>query len=125
MKKIMFVSLALALIAALGYFLMDIGVIHPGDLTGESAPPGFDWIMMGGYAVGGMLIFWKKRWLWIAGAAINALVVVMFIIMYLDQSDVMFSAPGLITKIAQILLEIGLVYLIVKSKPVKSTVATK
>lgn len=39
--------------------------------------------------------------------------------MYADQPDVMFSAPGLITKIAQIFLEAGLIYLIVKSKPVK------
>jgi hypothetical protein len=32
--------------------------------------------------------------------------------MYSQKSEVMFSVPGLATKISQILLEIGLVYLI-------------
>jgi len=37
----------------------------------------------------------------------------------------MLSAPGLITKIAQVLLEIGLIYLIVKSKPKEAAVNIK
>jgi hypothetical protein len=115
MKRLMFVCLILAFIAALGYFLMGIGAISPGD-TGTSAPSGFDWIMLTGYIVGGILIFFKKRWLWILGACLNAAVIIGFIAMYAGKPSVMFSAPGLITKIPQILLEAGLVYLIIKCK---------
>ena len=115
-KRIMLVCVALAMIAALGYLLMAAGVIHPGDLQTGDAPPAIVWVMCACYVVGGLLILLKKRWLWKTGAGINAFVIVMFIVMYADQLDVMFSAPGLITKIAQILLEAGLIYLIVKSK---------
>jgi len=125
MKRVMIACIALAMVAALGYFLMGIGVIHPGDLIEEDAPPAIVWVMCGCYVIGGLLILLKMRRLWITGATINAFVVVVFIVMYLDQLDVMFSAPGLITKIAQILLEIGLIYLIVKSRPEKSAVSAK
>jgi hypothetical protein len=124
-NKIMLICVALAMTAALGYMLMGIGVIHPRDLIAEDAPPAIVWVMAGCYIVGGLLIFLKKRRLWITGTAINAFVVVMFMLMYAARPSVIFSAPGLITKIAQILLEIGLIYLIVKSKPEKSAVSAK
>ena len=120
MKNLMYFCLGLALVAALGYFLMGISVIHPGNLNGEGAPLGFDWIATGGYVVGGALILLKKRNLWITGAVINAIVIVGFYAMYHNQSDVMLSAPGLITKIPQILLEIGLISLILQSRRVRN-----
>jgi hypothetical protein len=91
------------------------GVIHPGDLLEEDAPPAIVWVACGCYVLGGLLILLKKRWLWKTGAGINTFVIVIFIIMYASRPSVMFSTPGLITKIAQIFLEVGLIYLIVDS----------
>ncbi|MBE9508222.1 MAG: hypothetical protein IMY86_09240 [Chloroflexi bacterium] len=62
------------------------------------------------------MILARKRWLWVIGAVINALVIVMFIAAYAARPGVLFSVPGLATKSAQILLEIGLIYLIVTYK---------
>ncbi len=116
-KTVSIACLVLALIAALAYALMGIGVIQPGDLVadGETMPP-FYYIIPVGYVVMGFLVLLKKRWLWIALAAINAFTILVFYGTYIGQPDVMFSAPGLITKIAQIIMEVGLIYLIVRSQ---------
>jgi multisubunit Na+/H+ antiporter MnhG subunit len=124
MKTLMYVSLGLTLVAALGYFLMGIGVIQPGSYDTNSAPTGIVWVACGCYVVGGALILLKRRNLWITGTVINAIVILFFYARYRSQSDIMLSAPGLITKIAQILLEAGLIYLIIKSKP-KASPTTK
>jgi hypothetical protein len=130
-KSIMICCLAMALVAALGYFLMGIGVIHVPDQplndtsSGRGAPPGFDWIMFGCYVIGSLLILLRNRRLWIAGAVLNAIPIVGFYAMWASRTDVMFSAPGLLTKIPQILLEAALIYLIVKSRPEKSAVTAK
>jgi hypothetical protein len=116
MKRLMTACFILALIAALGYGLMGIGVISPGDTGNGGGPPAFDWIMLAGYIVGGLLISLRKRWLWITGACLNAAVILGFIIMYAGKPSVMFSAPGLLTKIPQIILEVALIYLIFKYK---------
>ncbi len=42
----------------------------------------------------------------------NTLVMAIFFIMYRNNPAVIFSLPGLGTKIPQIILEVGLVYLI-------------
>ncbi len=114
MKRLMTACFILALIAALGYGLMGIRVISPGDIGTGGAPPAFEWIMFTGYIAGGLLIFLRKRWLWITGACINAAVILGFIIMYAGKPSVMFSAPGLLTKIPQIILEVALIYLTFK-----------
>ncbi len=125
MKKFMLVCLAMALISALIYVLLGIGVMHAGDLTSGDGIPAFFYIIPAGYVIGGLLILLKKRWLWITGAVINAFTIVMFYTAYAARPDILLSAPGLITKIAQVLLEIGLIYLIVKSKPKEATVNIK
>jgi hypothetical protein len=125
MKKFMLVCLAMALISALIYVLLGTGVMHAGDLTSGDGIPAFFYIIPGGYIIGGVLILLKKRWLWITGAAINAFTIVVFYTAYSARPDIMLSAPGLITKIAQVLLEIGLIYMIVKSKPKEATVNIK
>ena len=56
--------------------------------------------------------YWQ-RWLWIIGAIFNAIVITMFIMLYIERSGVLFSVPSLITKSAQIILEIGLIFLLV------------
>ncbi|HUT68915.1 MAG TPA: hypothetical protein VMW86_10275 [Dehalococcoidales bacterium] len=116
MKSVMIACLILALIAVVAYVLMGIGVIQPGDLQTDDTMPAFYYIIPVGYLIIGVLVLLKKRWLWITLAAFNAFTIVVFYAMYAGQPDVMFSAPGLITKIAQILLEIGLIYLIITFK---------
>jgi len=116
MKSVMIACLILALIAVVAYVLMGIGVIQPGDLQTDNTMPTFYYIIPVGYLIIGVLVLLKKRWLWITLAAFNAFTIVVFYAMYAGQPDVMFSAPGLITKIAQILLEIGLIYLIITFK---------
>jgi hypothetical protein len=111
-KKVMIACLILAVISAVVYVLMGVGLLKAGDLTGESMPA-FYYIIPGGYLIGGLLVLLNKRWLLLTGAIINAFTIVMFYTMYATQPDVMLSAPGLMTKIAQVLLEIGLIYLIV------------
>ncbi len=125
MKIVMYACLVLALIAVVGYVLMGIGVIKPGNLMETEEMPAFFYIIPAGYAIIGFLVLLKKRRVWIILAAVNAFTIVVFYAKYATQSDVLFSAPGLITKIAQILLEIGLIYLIMKSKPEKSAVMAK
>jgi len=114
MKRLMTACFILALVAALGYFLLGAGLIEAGNLGIENAPPPIAWVAGACYVVGGLLIFLKKRWLWIAGAAINTLVIVFFYTRYVSNPGVIVSAPGLITKIAQIILEVALIYLILK-----------
>lgn len=115
--RTIYICLALAVIAAATYFLMGLDVLQPGDLSPEDAPPAITWVIGGCYIVGGGLILLRRRWLWITGAVINLLVIVFFVVMYAGRPDVMFSAPGLITKISQLLLEAGLVYLIFAWRP--------
>jgi hypothetical protein len=61
-------------------------------------------------------MFLKKRWIYTAFSVINVFVIAVFVFMWAGRTDVLFSLPGLMTKIPQILLEIGLIYLLLKSK---------
>jgi len=116
MKVKLLSLLTLALLAALVYFLMGAGVLQPGDLQADDAPAGIAYFIGACYVIGGLLILARKRWLWVIGAVINALVIVGFFAAYAGRPSVLFSIPGLATKSAQILLEIGLIYLIVTHK---------
>ena len=116
MKRIMLGCLAMALIAALIYVLMARGIMHAGDIVADEGLPAYFYVVPGGYILGGLLILLKKRWLWITGAVINGFGITMFYTAYAARPEIMLSAPGLITKIAQILMEIGLIYLIVTYK---------
>ena len=115
-KSIMLFCLVLALISALTYVFLILGIFQVGDMTPEEGVPAYFYIVPAGYVIGGFLIFLKKRWLWIIGAVVNLIPIVVFYTAYAGRPDIMLSAPGLITKIAQVLLEIGLFYLIVMSK---------
>jgi hypothetical protein len=129
LENLKWLLVILALVAALGYLLMGVGVTTVpekplNDTSSDNdAPPGFDWIMFGGYLAGGLLILLKKRWLLITGAVLNAIPIIGFYAMWASRTDVMLSAPGLMTKIPQILLEIGLIYWLVKSRAVKTSAA--
>jgi hypothetical protein len=119
MKGILIGCLALALIAAVVYFLMGINVIPIPIVNGEKAQPSIVYVAAGCYLTGGFLILLRKRWLWIIGLIANSFVIAIFFLAYNQKPDIMFSLPGLVTKIAQILLEAGLIYLLVTFKKEK------
>jgi len=89
--------LTLSLLTALVYFLIGAGVLQPGDLQADEAPAGIAYFAGACYVVGGLLILARKRWLWVTGAVINALVIVGFIGAYAARPGVLFCVPGLAT----------------------------
>lgn len=114
-RSLMLGAVGLALLAALAYVLIALHVLGIGDFTAAEGPAGIVFVCAGCYLLGGLLILLRKRWLWMVGAGINALVVLAFFMAYQSRPAVMFSPGGLATKIAQILLEVALVVLIVKA----------
>jgi hypothetical protein len=116
MKNATVICLVLAFIAALFYFLMGAGFITVPALNTTDAPATIVYVAGGCYVLGGLLILLRKRWLWIIGLFMNTLVIFIFVSMYIQKPEVMFSLPGLGTKIAQLLLEAGLIYLIATYK---------
>ena len=84
-----------------------------GDLKPSEQPSAIVFMAAGCYVLGGLLILLRRRWLWIVGAVINALVILFFAMAYIHRPSVMFSAGGLVTKITQLLLEVCLLVLIV------------
>jgi hypothetical protein len=125
MKRVLFGCFLLAWIAALFYFLLGFGAINVPAIKAENAPAGMAYAAGGCYALGGLLVLARKRWLWMTGLLMNTLVIVIFFLMYREKPDIMLSLPGLGTKIAQILLEIGLVYLIAGYKKKSSSKSKK
>ena len=59
-----------------------------------------------------LLILLRRRWLWIVGAAISGMVILIFVLAYISWPLVLFSPGGLCTKLAEVLLEAILLYLI-------------
>jgi len=102
----------LALTAALSYVLVGLNVLAVGDLQTTEAPAAITYVCAGSYLLGGLLILLRWRWLWMVGAGINALVMLVFFTAYMSRPSVMFSPGGLVTKAAQLLLEAGLLYII-------------
>jgi hypothetical protein len=104
---------ALAFIAAVVYALVGINVISiPRPGTAE-APVAIFYIAAGCYFAGGLLVLGRRRWLWAVGLAANTWVIAIFFLAYHQKPEMMVSAAGLVTKIAQVLLEAGLIYLVV------------
>src|SRR5690348_7607918 len=103
--RVMWLAVALALIAALSYMMIQLGLLGVGDLQPTEGPPTIVYVAAGSYLLGGLLILARRRWLWIVGAVINALVILFFVMAYQHRPAVMFSPGGLVTKAAQLLLE--------------------
>ena len=61
--RVMWLAVALALIAALGYVLIQLGLLGVGDLQPTQEPPGIVYMAAGGYLLGGPLILFRRRWL--------------------------------------------------------------
>jgi hypothetical protein len=113
--RILWTAVALALFTALSYVLMAFNVIGVGDLQMDERPAGIIFVAAGCYLLGSLLILLRNRWLLLFGAFINAMVILFFFNMYQDRPAVMFSPGGLVSKIAQILLELALIYVIAVS----------
>ncbi len=110
--RVMQIAVALALITALSYILMQFNILGVGDLRADEKPAGIIYVAAACYLAGGLLILLRNRWLLLFGAFINAMVVLFFFSMYQNRPAVMFSAGGLVSKAAQILLELALFYVI-------------
>jgi hypothetical protein len=111
--RILWTAVALALITALSYILMQFNILGVGDLQMGEKPAGIIYIAAGCYLLGGLLILLRNRWLLLFGAFINAMVILFFFNLYQNRPAVMLSPGGLVSKIAQILLEITLIYVLV------------
>lgn len=111
--RVLWLSVALALVAALSYLMIQMGVLGVGDLKPSEQPSAIVYMAAGCYVLGGLLILLRRRWLWNVGAVINALVILFFAMAYIHRPSVMFSTGGLVTKITQLLLEVCLLVLIV------------
>lgn len=106
------IALGLALISALMYVLIALDVLDVG-IEGASSNALVAWVMgISGYLIGGLLILTHRRGLWITGAIINGLVLLLFLQKHADSPQVIFSPGGLATKIPQIVLEVAMLYLI-------------
>jgi hypothetical protein len=98
--------------AALVYVLVGTDVVSIPKLGSEQAPIAIFFIAAGCYSAGGLLILWRRRWLWMVGLAANTFVISIFFLAYRREPVMMLSTAGLATKIAQVLLEAGLIYLV-------------
>ena len=112
-RRILWLAVGLATFTAVTYLLMVWNVLGVGDLQMDEKPAGIIYFAAGCYLVGGLLILLRNRGLLLFGAFINAMVLLFFFNLYQDRPAVIFSPGGLISKIAQVLLEIALIYVIV------------
>jgi hypothetical protein len=110
--RVMGLAVGLALVTALAYILMALNVLGAGDLQMDEKPAVIIYVAAGCYLLGGLLILLRWRWLLIFGAGINALVILFFFNLYKDRPGVILSPGGFVSKIAQILLEVALIYVI-------------
>ncbi|TVR92273.1 MAG: hypothetical protein EA416_07700 [Trueperaceae bacterium] len=99
-------------LTALAYVLLALGVLGTGGYQGEPGSEGIVLFAAGCYAVGGALVLLRRRWLWILGAVVNALVLVFFIAAYAGDASVLLSTGGIATKVPQVLLQVWLLGLI-------------
>lgn len=110
--RILWIAVGLAFLTALSYLLMQFNVLGVGDLQADEKPAGIIYVAAGCYLLGGLLILLRNRWLLLFGAFMNAMVILFFFSMYQNRPAVMFSPGGLVSKVAQVLLEVALVYVI-------------
>jgi hypothetical protein len=105
-------AVGLAFAAAFSYLMIPAGLLEVGDLSPVEQPLGIVLAAAGGYVLGGLLILLRQRWLWIVGAVINGMVILIFVAAYISRPLVLFSPGGLFTKLAEVLLEVSLIYLV-------------
>lgn len=113
-KGILSATVAMAIVTAITYIFMSLGLLGMGNITADEKQKVdiIFYVAAGSYFVGAILIFARRRWLWITGAVMNLLVIAMYLKLQLGNSVVLLSSGGLLSKLAQLLLELGLIYLI-------------
>lgn len=109
--RVMWIAVGLAIFTAFAYVLIAFNILGVGDLQMDEKPATIIYVAAGCYLLGGLLILLRNRWLLIFGIGINALVILFFFNLYKERPAVMFSPGGLVSKIAQILLEVALLYI--------------
>ena len=112
-SRFTWLAVGLALFTALTYLLIASNVLGVGDPQVALDGGVIIYVAAGGYLLGGVLILLRNRWLLLFGTFINFMVILFFFSMYQTRPEVMFSPGGLISKLAQILLEILLLFVLV------------
>lgn len=105
-----------AWLAAGAYLLLAAGMLGTGGYRAEPGSEGIVLVAAAGYALGGLLVLARQRWLWIVGAIVNALVMAMFFGAYAGDPSILLSGGGLATKGAQLPLEAALIALILRRR---------
>lgn len=110
--QLVWVNAALAAATVLAYAAIAFNWLAIG-MPYDSGIATFAWSGAAGYALGGALILLRRRWLWITGWVINALVLSLYVSLYTANPDVLWSPGGIVSKIPQILLALTLLEMIV------------
>jgi len=110
--RVMWLAVGLTIFTAIAYVLMALNILGVGDLQMDEKPAVIIYAAAGCYLIGGLMILLRKRWLLLFGSFINAMVILFFFNLYKDRPAVVLSPGGLASKIAQILLEVALIYMI-------------
>jgi hypothetical protein len=111
--RAVWLALGLAVAAAVGYVGIVQDILPVGGLQMAQDADMILYVAATGYLAGGMLILLRRRWLWLVGLGLNALVVLFFLRLYLARPEVLLSPGAAVTKTAQLFLELALLYLIV------------
>lgn len=112
-RRVMWLSIVLALFTALAYVLINVGALAVGDVPHEEGSTTIAYLAAGCYLLGGLLILLRRRGLLIFGLVMNTLVLLFFFQMYQARPAVLLSPGGLATKVAQLLLEASLIAFII------------
>jgi hypothetical protein len=114
--RVLRLAVLFAWLAAGAYALIAAGVLGTGGYQPEPGSEAIVYVSAACYALGGSLVLLRRRWLWIVGAVVNALVMLMFFSAYAGDPSVLLSGGGLATKGAQAALEVALLMLILRRR---------
>jgi hypothetical protein len=92
--RVIWLAVALALIAAIAYVMIAMKILGVGDLEVEQDAGVIVYVAAGSYLLGGLLILVRRRWLWIIGVLINALVMLFFFNLYQSRPPSCFLRAG-------------------------------
>ncbi len=112
-SRIVWLAMGLGLFAAMAYLLLALNVLTVGNLNLTEAPLVIVCLAALCYLAVGLLILSRDRWLLLYGALINAMMILFFFELHQDHLTPVTLSPGMVTKVAQLLLEGVLICLIV------------
>ena len=112
-SRFTWLAVGLSIFTALTYILIASNILGVGDPQVARDGGLIIYVAAGCYLFGSLLILLRNRWLLLFGAFINFMVILFFFSMYQTRPEVMFSPGGFISKLAQILLEILLLFVLV------------